>query len=323
MPGPSRTQLIWMAQTLHTMLDAGVPIGRVLDVMTRQAPTAGVRHALTLARGRIDQGATLAEALGEQRRFPPLFVGLLDAGERSGTLERTAGELARYYEFRQRLWSRFRAQITLPVVQYVVAVAVIGLATHILAMLADRPSRAGWWLLVGYGLPPVLVLAYRLAAGALGGLRLVHEVVLHVPVVGRAARAVALARFSFVFLLLYEAAFPVVEALRRALEGTGNAAFAARSGRTKRAIEDSGSLTSALRATGLFPEDYLQITAVAEESGKLSERFAWLASHYAERAERTMHALAVAAGWAVWSVVAAIIIVFIFRFFCQYVRMLG
>ena len=315
----SRKELIWFSRTLGTMLDAGVPISRVLDVLAGQARTARARRSLKRARTRLEQGATLSEALAEQGGFPPLFVSLVDAGERSGSLERVAGELARYYEFRQRIRSRFIAQITMPVLQYVVAVAVICFALHVVAMLSDQPSNLALWLCIGYGTPPALWGLYRLASGLLGGTRLVDELVLQTPILGGAARALALARFSLVLYLFYEAAFPITDALRRALEGTGNAAFAARGKVAAETIEQSGSLTDALTATGVFPAEYLQVTAVAEESGKLSERLDWLASHYAERAERAVRALAVALGWGVWAVVAAIIIVFIFRFFMQYV----
>ena len=319
MPRLSRKELIWTSHTLATMLDAGVPITRVMDVLARQAKTPRARRALENARMRLGRGATLAEALGEQDCFPPLFISLVDAGERSGALERTVCALCRYYEFLQRIWMRFLGQIALPGFQYIAAVAVISLALHILAMLSDGPSHVWLWLCIGYGAPLALIGLYFLLSRVLGGMRIFHEVILHFPILGGAVRAVALARFSLVLLLLYEAAFPIVDALRRALDSTGNAAFAARGDRAARAIEGSGSLTDALRATGLFPQDYLDVTSVAEESGKLSERLDWLASHHSERAERALAALAAVVGWGVWVLVGAVIVVFIFRFFLQYI----
>jgi type II secretory pathway component PulF len=322
-PGLSRKELIWMSHTLETMLSAGVPITRVLDVMARQAKTPRGRRGLAAAGARLAQGATLAEALREQGSFPPFFISLVDAGEQSGSLERTAGELAHYYEFRQRIWSKFLGQIALPVLQYVAAVAVVSFAHYVVAMLADEPSHLGLWLGIGYGAPLALVGGYWLLSGLLGGRKLIHELILCLPVVGPAARDMALAQFSLVLFLLYEAAFPIVDALRRALNSTGNAAFAARGDRAALSIEGSGSLTDALRATGLFPEDYLQVTAVAEESGKVSERLNWLAAHHAERAERSMAALVTALAWTIYAAVAAVIITFIFRMFMRYIASLN
>jgi type II secretory pathway component PulF len=63
--------------------------------------------------------------------------------------------------------------------------------------------------------------------------------------------------------------------------------------------------------------------AVAEESGRLSEVLRQQADHYHDEAGRRLTVLTQVAGYGVWTLVALIIIVFIFRLFGSYVSQLS
>jgi type II secretory pathway component PulF len=193
----------------------------------------------------------------------------------------------------------------------------VAVATYILRVIEGTSGNSGTILLVGYGAPAALVLAYYAVVRPMGATRLVHETLLRVPVIGRVVRSLALARFSLIMHLMYEAGAPLRDALRRALEGTGNAAFAARARAAVGALEH-GTLTEALQNTGLFPLEDLNIVAVAEESGKLSERLDWLAAHHADQAEAGLRALVIVTARLIYVAVAAVIVFFIVKFFMRY-----
>jgi type II secretory pathway component PulF len=320
--GMSRKQLIWFCHSGATMLDAGLPVIRVLEVLSSQAP-GRVGAKIARMKRAVEAGDNLTEAAGKQHIFPPLFLQLVSVGEESGTLERTLAELGRYYEFQQRLWRSFVARVTLPVVQYVAAVAIVSFATHIINSLMDRPSGFARIMVPGYGVPLAVIFSYVFLLKPLGATRAVHEVLLRVPVVGNVTRSLALARFSLVMQLLLESATPIGRGLVRAAEATDNGAFAARGKRMAAAVEGGATLTEALERTGLFPREYVEVVRIAEESGKMSERFGWLAAHHADRAEFALQALGTALAWLVWLIVAGFIISFIFKIFSQYVGTLN
>lgn len=320
--GTSRRQMIWLANSMATMLDAGLPVSRILAVLARQARGA-LRGCLIRAGARIERGDTLCEALAAEGRFPPLFISLVGVGEASGTLERTVGEAARFFELQQRLWRSFIARIVWPVAQYVLAVAVVAFAMYILAALGQPMGDPRGVLILGYGVPAGLVAFYVLFGPALGAARAAQELVLKLPVLGGVARGLALARFSLLMHLMMEAGAPTPQTLRQAFEGTNNRVFAARAHRAIATVEQGGTLSNALSATALFPVEYIEVAVIAEESGKLSERFAWLANHHTERTEFALTALARVATILVWLIVAAVIIYFIFTIFMGYVGTLN
>jgi type II secretory pathway component PulF len=325
--GVSSKQMAWLCHTMHTMLDAGLPMTRTLDVLTAQAPSSRLRSGLARARRAVDEGSSLAEALRAQGCFPELFLHLVEAGEDSGTLERVLAELARYYEFQHGLWRAFLARIAMPAFQYIAAVAVVSLALYLVNVLSGRPASLAPGFLLGYGWPAAIIGIYYFLLKPMGGTRPVHEAALRLPVLSAVVRNLALSRFSLVMGLMMEAGVPVKQSLLRSFTASGNAAFSARGPAAAEVVEKGGTLSDALDGTGLFPREYMDIVRVAEESGKLSERFQWLASHHADRAQFALGLLVRALAWLVWLMVAVVIVCFIFRFFSAYVggldRLLG
>ncbi|MFO8006918.1 MAG: type II secretion system F family protein [Candidatus Brocadiia bacterium] len=318
----SRKQLIYIADTLATMLDAGVPLVRALDVVATQS-RGRVSAVAGRIRASVEGGDTLAEAMARTRAFPDLFLRLTGVGEASGTLDRTFAEVARLYEFQGELVRGFLARVALPAIEYIAAIAIVALVYYILNLLGVPAGRPTTVLLLGYGVPVGLILAYVMASRLLGGTRPLHEILLRIPVLGKVFRNIALARFSLVMELASEAGIRVTEGLECALRATGNAAFSARSGPAVAVIEEGEDLTSALRRAGLFPWEYLEIVRIAEESGTLAKRFEWLAQEYADRARTALRVLVAVLARLIWLGVAAVIIINIFRLFSLYADRLG
>src|SRR5207248_373684 len=140
---------------------------------------------------------------------------------------------------------------------------------------------------------------------------------------GPCLRALALGRFCLALRLTLEAGMPIGRALRLALRATGNRAFVALTGEVEKAVRAGDDLTLALTRTGRFPEDFRNILAGGEESGRLTEVLRQQAEHYHEEAGRRLVALTAVAGYAVWAGVGVVIIVAIFRLFLSYLNVLN
>ena len=326
MPGISLKEYVWLCRSLGQMLDAGVPITRVLTSLGAESRRGELGRILSRVKSSVLNGAPLAEAFRTEGPFPSLFTQLVAVGEESGALGRVLKELARFYEFQQRLRRRFIQQITLPVIQYMAAVLIVSLAHYIVNLLVGVPSPLGrlWWsLLLGYGAPLAAIAAYFWMVKPLFGTRMCHKVILRVPVAGHVMRMMALARFSLTMFLMSEAGVLVSEALERSFEATDNGAFAAQAGTAGGALQNGSSLTEALTQTSLFPWEYLEVVRVAEESGKLLDQFDWLASHYIEKAENAMATLTTVIARLIWLMVVLFIVKCIFQMYAQYGRILS
>ena len=74
-----------------------------------------------------------------------------------------------------------------------------------------------------------------------------------------------------------------------------------------------GSITEGLRAAGGFPVEFLDAVHVGEESGRLSETLEGLSKRYEQQAETRLAVLTMLSGFAVWGLVAMVLIAMIFR----------
>ena len=111
--------------------------------------------------------------------------------------------------------------------------------------------------------------------------------------------------------------------LRSALAATGNGAFAGSYDAVWSRVAAGEELTDSLRATHLFPEDYLATFEVAEAGGTVPETLTRIGPDLEADARRAMAALAAALGWVVWAVVAGFIVWIIFSIALTYVGMIS
>jgi type IV pilus assembly protein PilC len=88
-------------------------------------------------------------------------------------------------------------------------------------------------------------------------------------------------------------------------------------------VRKGRDLTLALTKTRLFPEEFLHILAVAEESGRLGEVLQHQTEHYQEESSRRLKVVAYLASGAVWLLVGAVIVTAIFKLYLGYFQMLN
>src|SRR5258707_12493544 len=73
-------------QQLNTLIKAGIPILKALDLLSARAAAAGLRPVLGEVRRLVREGPPLSEALEQQGEFPKGSTMSVLAGEASATL---------------------------------------------------------------------------------------------------------------------------------------------------------------------------------------------------------------------------------------------
>src|SRR5713101_1678908 len=67
-------------QQFNTLIKAGLPILKALDLLAERAASPRLRPLLIDVRQRVREGALLSEALAAQGSFPPVYVTVISAG---------------------------------------------------------------------------------------------------------------------------------------------------------------------------------------------------------------------------------------------------
>ena len=297
-------------RALAALLPAGLPLARALDAAARLSGGA-VAPALASVRAAVERGESLAAALAAHGElFPPHYIGLVRAGERSGDVASAFARLAEQLERESQLRSRLLSASLYPVL-----LAVAGGAAVLVLLLVVLPNFAELLRGTGAQLPrstafvlaasgvlrrywlaiPVVVaaalaalLAARSApAGRLALARLADAI----PLIGGLRRELFAARFARLTGTLLAGGSPLLAALTDAGESTGDPLAAAAASRIRAAVRDGAPLHRAMAGEPALPPMLAQLVAVGEESARLPEFLLKAAQLFEERSERAVQRL--------------------------------
>lgn len=315
--------LVAWCRVLKHSLGAGLDPIKIFRQQGKSGPRALRGLAKEIA-DKLGKGTSLEDALEPHRSvFPPLFVELVAVGEQSGRLEDTFSELADYYETTLRVHRDFRSQMAYPAIQFVAAVLIIAGLIFVLSIISPDKDATGlglkgafgafMFMAVPFGLVGGLLLLLKYSANNVQLRARIEGAILWVPAWGPALLNFAMHRFCIALRMTTEAAMRAEMVMHYSFRATANAAFMRGEERAVAVAKKGAEVHEALVASGApFPRDFQDMVVVAEESGEMSEVMERLAKNYHEEGSRRLKEAAQYTGWALYGLVAVMIIIAIF-----------
>lgn len=299
---------VW-ARDVATLLDAGLPLDRVLAVTAEHASHEGLREAVAQVRRAVQGGASLAEALGRHPRyFPPLVPAMVEAGEASGALETVFQQIAEHLEETAELRSQIQSALIYPALMAVVAS--VGVAVLLLfvvprfstmleevggtlplttrTLVLGSQLLTGWWWLWLIVIV-LVVLGVRRAMQDPQTRHRWHAARLEWPWVGDLEAKYTTARFARTLGILLKSGVAIVPSLKIARGAITNLAVADKIERAAGGVAEGSALAPAL--AGTLPPLALQMIAVGEESGRLEDLCLRVANTYDGEVRRALRTL--------------------------------
>jgi general secretion pathway protein F len=298
------TDLAIATRQLATLLGAGIPLVESLGALTEQVEHARLKGVIAQVRDRVNEGATLGDALARAGPFSELYVSMVRAGEAGGALEQVLRRLADYLESQVRTRNRVLSIMLYPLMMLLFAcLVVILLVTVVLPQITQLLEsfemelpwhtqfiisgshflRTWWWALLA-----ALVLAaigFRALARTERGRETLDGVKLRVPIFGRVIRILAISRFTRTLSTLLAGGIPIVRALEISKFVAANQVLGAAIERAKESITEGSSIAAPLRRSGHFPPLVTHMVDVGEKSGELESMLAKVADTYDEQVE--------------------------------------
>lgn len=305
--GSKRVRPRVMASTysqLSALLGSGVPLLRSLEIIKQQTPHKNLAEILDDVHARVQEGATLADAMGRHpRAFGELGISIIRAGGEGGFMEQALDRLAKFTEQQDELKGRVTGALAYPAILFIVGTLVVnGLIIFFVPKFEDLfqklrergelPAVTEWllWLsgaLQSYGL---FIVAGLVIAGLALRSRLQTEQGrvwldrwrLKVPVVGSIYLSLAVSRFCRVLGTLLNGGVPIVRSLDISADSTGNRILTQAIREAAENISSGEPLAKPLADSGQFPADVVEMIAVAEQSNTLET----VLPHVADTLER-------------------------------------
>jgi MSHA biogenesis protein MshG len=311
---PRVADLVLFSRQMYTITKSGIPLLRGLRGLAASTQNAMLREALEDILASLEAGRDLATSFGRHSDiFPPLYISIIGVGESTGTLEASFKRLADYLTQDQEIRDRVKSAMRYPlIVVLVIAVAIGVLTTFVIPRFAPLFRSLGdnipWptrlimglsefaqhhWGFILVGTAAAIFVTRQYISTPKGRYNW-DKLKLSLPVVGKLAHEAILARISRSLSISLTAGMPLLQTLHIIAKSAGNEFMAERVTQLRDAVERGEPLSRAASSVGMFPPLVLQMMAVGEETGDLSELLDEVAGFYEREVDYALKNLSAA-----------------------------
>jgi type IV pilus assembly protein PilC len=305
--------LMIFTRQLATLIDAGLPLLRGLNVLAKQERDAVLRNTTLSLAEAVQSGNTFSDALAQHPViFNELYVNMVKAGELGGVLELVLGRLAEFQEKAAKIKNKVVAAMVYPAIVMTMAVAIMTFLLVFIVpkfeaifhdMLGDKPLPAitlfvinvskfvqNHWLFL-IGLIVVTFAFYKSANRTVAGRSISDGIKLRLPLFGDLIRKTAISRFSRTLGTLVTSGVPILQALNITRDTAGNMVVARAISQVHDSVKEGESIVQPLEASGVFPPMVVSMVDVGEETGQLPEMLLKIAEVYDDETDNSVAAL--------------------------------
>lgn len=294
---------------LAHLIRASVPVLAALSQISQQTENKTLKNVVSDIEKRIKDGKTLSEAMGRfPRIFDGLYLGMVKAGESSGSLDEVLMRLVEHRDKEDEVRRNIQSALAYPALIIVVGTATVfvmltffmpklirlfdqmqqklPLPTRILMGTTEFMSNNWYWFLA-----VVLFLIALFARSSRGSKKkfLIDMIKLHLPFVKKFVRISEIARFARTLGLLIKNGIPVYESLELATDTLENDAFREQLHQAgKKIVNQGATLSDSLGKIDGFPIFAVNMMSVGEAGGRLDESLAEIANVYEREVEQAL-----------------------------------
>jgi len=297
-------------QQFNTLIKAGLPILRALDLLATRATAPKLRPVLTQIRDRVREGKSLSEAVDEAGVFSKMYSTAILAGEKSGNLSGVLDYYIAYQRVSTGVKKKILATLVYPTLLVTVAsIIVTYLVTGVIPKFAllyrdlgvqlPGPTKFLVTVTVDYRLYilGLIVMVFLTLLGVFfwsrseeGGVAF-DRLKFRVPVLGGTLLKFQVAQFCRTLATLLTGGTPLVSALQTAAESITSRLLQGTIGRATQLVREGESLHGALSASRVMPELALDMIEVGESSGALAPMLNSVAEFYEEEVSLRLAAM--------------------------------
>ncbi len=298
-------------QELVALLKAGLPVVSGLDILLERQKNPHFRRILQDVREQLVAGTALSDAfLSHGDAFPRLYATSLKAGERSGEVEKV---LRRFLSY-QKILGQVKRKVTGALVYPAVLIG-LSLGLIIILMTYVIPRFTEFFSGFGGDMPALTVAVVgsatfmrahllEIALGSVAaalvfnrwrrtdqGTRVVHGLLLKLPIIGGVLHEFSLSQFARSLSTLVGAGTPLVPALEISTGSIGNRRVSDAVASVVPKVRQGAELWRSLEETGQFTSLAVEMIKVGEATGALEDMLTNVSDFYDEAIESQLQTI--------------------------------
>ena len=311
--GISSESVTIFSRQLATLLTAGLPLLRSLEVIGRQEKNPYFKSVIEQLADNVRTGNKFSDGLAQHPKvFDSLYVNMARAGEAGGVLDVVLDRVATFQEKSLKTKAKIKSAMVYPVVIMVVAVVIVAL---LMVFVVPRFQKIFDDMLKGQAMPAVTEFVIGISTfiqsniiATLGiivavyvgiklffrtkvGNRIWDNAVVRLPKIGDLAVKSTVARFTRTFGTLLASGVPILEALTITKGTLNNSVIVDALQRVHDRVRDGETLATPLEQQKIFPSMVTSMVEVGEETGQLAEMLNRIADNYDEEVDNAVSAV--------------------------------
>lgn len=299
------TELNAFTRQCYMMQRAGIPILSAMRALREQSKNPFFKKVIIQISTDIESGLSFSEALEKYPQvFNKMYISMIKIGEASGRLDEILERLTILGEHDERIRLRIKSATRYPII--VISALTIGfmvLTTFIVPRFAKifgqfnvqlpLPTRIligtnfvvtkFWWLMILVGVGVFFL--FKKIIKTESGLAHWDALKLKIPVFGPLILKLILSRFTRITSILLSSGVPILQVLTLASEGSGNRVVGRIIDNIRASVNQGRGMLGPIKESGIFPPVVVQMVAVGEETGKVSDLLAHVADYYDEQVD--------------------------------------
>ena len=292
---------IMFTRQLATLIGAGLPLATALRTVSNQTQGKGMKAITEEILAYVESGKSLYEAFSSHPEvFNGVYLALIQAGEKSGTLDLALKRLADQEEKDAAMMSKIKGALVYPAIILVVIIAVLAFMmimvvpqvknlyedmhqtlpglTQFLVVISDFFAKF-WWL-VALILAGICVGGFFFVKRTPTGRKVADSVKIGVPIFGGLFRKLYVSRFARTAEMMLATGVPMLDSVKIAIESTSNIIVEEEYNKSLEVIKGGKPLSIAIEDLNYMLPLVPQMAGIGEESGKIDEMLGKAAQVY-------------------------------------------
>ena len=296
---------------MATLLRAGVPISRALEILTAQQEHPAFRKLLEDVYSSVLRGVSLSDAFRPyEKSLPALLVNMMEAGETSGTLDDCMERAGDSFSRLAKLNSKVKGAMIYPaIIMTVMFGLIILMLTVVLPQFSEMYADSGadlpgftqfllnisdaliryWYLFLGVTV--AIVVGSKAWLSSESGKLAFDKFKMEVPMVRKLLPKIYAARFARTLASLSSTGVPLTQSLAVTARSILNSVIEKDLYEAIEGINRGELLSTQLERMKAFPLMIVYMVKIGEETGTMDDLLNQAADYYDDESENAIQAL--------------------------------
>ena len=293
-----------LCNEMSILLESGCEITKLFE-MLKDNSSKDMIKILNKVFKNIQKGNSISDSFKYTNKFSIFFISMIKSGEISGNLDEVMLKMYEYYEKEYKLRSKMINIMIYPIILIIASICVI--LFMLIAIVPNYESifitngtkppfitsilinisiflRKNYLLIILLIILSICLLIYKLNTSQKIQI-LIEKIQLKIPIINNIIRLAITTKFSRAFYILNKSGVNIREAIDISFQVIENHTLNNQIINCKESISRGSGISQSLRLVEIFPNLFLTMIAIGEESGRLDESLSSINKFYEQELE--------------------------------------